>query len=94
MSPHARSRARSELAARPPPASDEVLSTLEQDRVEALLVPERSTLKAGLCPTCGRLSTDGGRRCPLDGAVLAEVEGYSRRDARAPWLICCLESHR
>ena len=53
---------------------DEVLSTLEDHRVEALLVPERSTLKAGLCPTCGRLSTDGSRRCPLDGAVLAEVD--------------------
>jgi hypothetical protein len=47
---------------------------LDRDRVEELLVPERSILKAGLCPTCGRLTTDGGRRCPLDGAVLAEVD--------------------
>jgi peptide chain release factor subunit 1 len=62
---------------------DEVLSTLEQDRVEALLVPERSTLKAGLCPTCGRLSTDAGRRCPLDGAVLAEVDAIEHATEEA-----------
>ena len=53
---------------------DEVLSTLEEHRVSTLLVGEHSVLKAGLCPTCGRLSTDGGRRCPLDGALLAEVD--------------------
>jgi peptide subunit release factor 1 (eRF1) len=53
---------------------DEVLSTLEQQRVETLLVSERSSLKAGLCPTCGRLSTDDGGRCPLDGAILEEVD--------------------
>ena len=53
---------------------DEVLSTLDQQRVETLLVPERSGLRAGLCPTCGQLSTDGGRRCPLDGHALAEVD--------------------
>lgn len=38
------------------------------------MVTDHSTLKAGLCPTCGRLSTDGGRTCPLDGATLAEVD--------------------
>jgi len=53
---------------------DEVLSTLEQQRVQTLLIGDRATLKAGLCPTCGRLSTDGGHRCPLDGASLAEVD--------------------
>jgi peptide chain release factor subunit 1 len=53
---------------------DDVLSALEQRRVETLLVPERSDLRGGLCPTCGRLSTDGERRCPLDGQVLAEVD--------------------
>jgi peptide chain release factor subunit 1 len=53
---------------------DDVLSTLEQQRVQTLFVAEAGTLKAGLCPTCGRLSTDGGRRCPLDGAILAEVD--------------------
>jgi peptide chain release factor subunit 1 len=53
---------------------DEVLSTLEQQQVETLFVGERGSLKAGLCPTCGRLSTDGSRRCPLDGASLADVD--------------------
>jgi len=53
---------------------DEVLSTLEQQRVDTLLVGERSSLKAGRCPTCGRLSTDGARKCALDGATLAEVD--------------------
>jgi peptide chain release factor subunit 1 len=53
---------------------DEVLSTLNQQRVETLLVPERPELRAGLCPTCGQLSTDGGRKCPLDGHSLAEVD--------------------
>jgi peptide chain release factor subunit 1 len=53
---------------------DEVLSTLEQDRVETLLVGEREGLKAGLCPTCGRLSGADDGRCPLDGAILAEVD--------------------
>ncbi len=53
---------------------DEVLSMLEQHRVEALLVPERSSLRAGLCPRCGRLSTTDDGSCPLDGSVLAEVD--------------------
>jgi peptide chain release factor subunit 1 len=53
---------------------DEVLSTLEQDRVEALLVPEHSNLVAGLCPRCGRLSTADDGRCQLDGASLASVD--------------------
>ena len=53
---------------------DEVLSTLEQQRVGTLLVPERSSVKAGLCPMCGRLSAADDGRCPLDGAALAEVD--------------------
>jgi peptide chain release factor subunit 1 len=53
---------------------DEVLSALEQRRVDTLVVPAGSRIRAGLCPTCGRLSTDGGRRCPLDSAILAEVD--------------------
>ena len=53
---------------------DEVLSMLAQQQVETLVVPERSELRAGVCPTCGRLSTDGGRRCALDGQALAEVD--------------------
>ncbi len=53
---------------------DEVLSTLEQQRVETLLVAEHSSLKAGRCPQCGRLSATNDGRCPLDGAVLAQVD--------------------
>jgi peptide chain release factor subunit 1 len=53
---------------------DEVLSTLEQQRVKTLLVPERSSLGAGLCPICGRLSTADDGRCPLDGGIVAEVD--------------------
>ena len=53
---------------------DEVLSTLEQQRVKTLFVGESGSLKAGLCPTCGRLSTNGGCNCALDGAILAEVD--------------------
>ncbi len=53
---------------------DEVLSTLEQRRVDTLVVPARSSITGGLCPTCGRLSTDGNQKCPLDGAILAEVD--------------------
>jgi peptide chain release factor subunit 1 len=62
---------------------DEVLSTLEQQRVDTLLVAERSSLKAGLCPTCGRLSADGGRSCPLDGATLAEVDAAEQAVEKA-----------
>jgi peptide chain release factor subunit 1 len=62
---------------------DEVLSTLEQQRVDTLFVGERGSLKAGLCPTCGRLSTDGARRCPLDGAVLADVDASEHAVAEA-----------
>jgi len=57
---------------------DEVLATLEQQRVAVLLVPESESLRAGLCPTCGRLSTDGGRTCPLDGSPLAPVNAIEQ----------------
>jgi peptide subunit release factor 1 (eRF1) len=53
---------------------DEVLSTLEQRRIQTLVVPARSSMKVGLCPTCARLSTDGSRKCRLDGDALAEVD--------------------
>ena len=62
---------------------DEVLSTLEQQRVQTLLVGERSSVRAGLCPTCGRLSTDGDQRCPLDGASLAGVDATEYAVAEA-----------
>ncbi len=56
---------------------DEVLSTLEQERVATLLIPERGALSAGRCPICGRLSTDGGATCPLDGSRLVEVDALA-----------------
>lgn len=62
---------------------DEVLSTLEQQRVGTLFVSEHGDLKAGLCPICGRLSTDGARRCPLDDALLAEVDAIEYAVGRA-----------
>jgi len=53
---------------------DEVLATLEQLRVDTLLIPERSELSASLCTQCGRLSTADDGHCPLDGAALTEVD--------------------
>ena len=53
---------------------DEVLAMLEQHRVDTLLVPEQSTLVAGVCPQCGRLSDADDLCCPLDGAALSEVD--------------------
>ncbi len=53
---------------------DEVLSTLEQQRVAVLLVPSQADLQAERCPTCGRLSTGGSGVCPLDGASLTQVD--------------------
>ena len=53
---------------------DEVLSTLEQDRVQTLLVAHGASLHAQLCPLCRRLSANGERRCRLDGAPLGSVD--------------------
>ena len=53
---------------------DEVLSTLEQDRVQTLLVAHGASLHAQLCPLCGQLSANGERRCRLDGAPLGSVD--------------------
>jgi peptide chain release factor subunit 1 len=53
---------------------DEVLSTLQAQRVEALLIPERSSLTAHLCPRCGRLSATDSGACPFDGAPLGQVD--------------------
>ena len=61
----------------------DVLSALEQERVETLFVPERPHLKAGLCPTCDRLSVDGGVTCPLDGQPLADVDAVEYAIERA-----------
>jgi len=53
---------------------DEVLATLQQGRVEMLLLAERAQLTAGLCPSCEHLyaATDGA--CQLDGAPLVSVD--------------------
>ena len=53
---------------------DEVLSMFEQQRVDTLVVPDRSALSAALCPQCGRLSSAGDGHCPRDGAALANVD--------------------
>ena len=54
---------------------DEVLATLEQERIEILLVSDGAQLTAGLCPRCGRLSAASEQeRCPLDGAPLTSVD--------------------
>ena len=62
---------------------DEVLSMLELQRVEALLVPARSALVAGLCPQCGRLSGRGDGRCARDGAALTEVDAVEHAVEKA-----------
>jgi peptide chain release factor subunit 1 len=53
---------------------DEVLATLEQERVATLLVAEGASLTAGLCSRCGRLAASGENHCPLDGAPLGAVD--------------------
>jgi hypothetical protein len=53
---------------------DEVLSTLEQHRVQVLLVAEGASLVAGRCPRCGRLSASCDGVCPLDGSPLGVVD--------------------
>lgn len=53
---------------------DEVLASLEQRRVETVMVAEGAQLIAGLCPRCGRVSSARERRCPLDGAPLVPVD--------------------
>jgi len=53
---------------------DEVLATLEEERVEALLLAEGAVLTAGLCSGCGRLSASDQGRCRFDGAPLHPVD--------------------
>jgi peptide chain release factor subunit 1 len=62
---------------------DEVLSTLEQKRIETLLVPERASLDVARCPRCGRLSTGANYKCALDGAALDSVDGVQHAIERA-----------
>lgn len=53
---------------------DEVLATLDEHRVEVLVLAEGADLTAARCSRCGRLSASGVDRCPLDGAVLERVD--------------------
>jgi len=53
---------------------EDVLSMLEQQRVETLLLANEASLSAGLCPSCGRLFVSEGGRCELDGTPLASVD--------------------
>lgn len=53
---------------------DEVLATLEEARVELLLVADQASLTAGLCARCGRLSASAEGRCRFDDAPLASVD--------------------
>lgn len=62
---------------------DEVLSTLEQRRVETLLVPVGARLVASLCPRCARLSTGANGACTFDGEALAKVDGVEHAVEKA-----------
>ena len=53
---------------------DEVLATLEEERVDVLLVAETASLTAGLCSDCGRLSVSDEGRCRFDEAPLHPVD--------------------
>lgn len=55
---------------------DAVLASLEQRRVETVMVVEGAQLIAGLCPRCGRASSARERTCPLDGAPLVPSPGW------------------
>lgn len=54
---------------------EEVLSMLQQDRVETLLIEDGAKLIAGRCPRCGRLSASPGGVCRIDGETMEEVDG-------------------
>lgn len=62
---------------------DEVLATLEQERVELLVIADGARLRAGLCPHCGRLSASDAGHCPLDGAPLGCVDAVEHAIERA-----------
>lgn len=62
---------------------DEVLATLQQGRVEMLLLTDQAKLTAGLCSSCGRLYAATGGACPLDGTPLVSVDAVEHLVARA-----------
>ncbi|MDP8944007.1 MAG: hypothetical protein M3N16_07810 [Actinomycetota bacterium] len=53
---------------------DEVLSTLNERRVEILLLEEGFETPGSLCSTCGFLTTTEGGECPVDGGRLEPRE--------------------
>ena len=53
---------------------DEVLASLQEGRVEMLLLTSHAQLSAGRCPSCERLYTATDGECPLDGGPLATVD--------------------
>jgi hypothetical protein len=56
----------------------QALSTLEQRRVEALLVLEGAHLVAGRCPRCGGLFASAPGACRADGSPLGAVDAGER----------------
>jgi len=62
---------------------DEVLATLEEERVDVLLVAENASLTAGLCSDCGRLSVSDEGRCRFDEAPLHPVDAVEHIIASA-----------
>jgi peptide subunit release factor 1 (eRF1) len=62
---------------------DEVLATLEEERVEMLLIAEEPSLTAGLCPSCGRLSAATAGRCRFEDAPLTPVDAVEHLIALA-----------
>jgi len=55
---------------------EQVLSMLEQQQVEVLLIAQGASFTAGLCPRCGGLSANTAR-CERDGADLASVDAIA-----------------
>jgi peptide chain release factor subunit 1 len=53
---------------------DDVLVALREQRVELMLLADQSSLTAGLCTRCGRLSASSDGRCADDGEPLTPVD--------------------
>jgi peptide chain release factor subunit 1 len=54
---------------------DDVLSALNERRVETLVMDERFSADGTCCPTCGWLGPAGERTCPVDGTPLEQLVG-------------------
>lgn len=53
---------------------DEVLSALEEQRAELLLLAHQASVTAGRCTRCGRLSASSDGSCRFDGGPLVPVD--------------------